>query len=111
MKSPLKITGLDLVHGGLGWLLGGFAYVVATGLTLAFAPRQAENVRDVVTMPWMVFVTLPTFAAIVVGMMAGLTLPKTLLSRLAFALGVAVAIGLANYCCADLFRRAYIGKL
>jgi hypothetical protein len=114
MKPPPpalpQSVGLNLVLAVLGWLLGGFAYVVAAGLVPALAPRRAEGIREVVTMPWEAFSTLPTFIAIALGMTAGLLLPKTVSYRVAFVFGVAVAIWMANYCCVDLLRRAYIGK-
>ena len=92
-----------------GGMLGCLVYGVCAVLTMALAPRRAENLRDVVDLPWAVYVTLPTALAGVVLCVVGLLGRRSHFRPYGlFAAGLAVV--LCTYFMTELLRRDYIGE-
>jgi len=95
---------------GAGLIITLALYIVVLGLSMYLVPRELENARRVVAAPWPFYATFPSIVACVVGLTIGLFLRGSSRSRIAFLLGVAIAVFLSLQCCIDLLRRDYIGK-
>lgn len=94
---------------GIGGSFGILMYAVTFFLTMACVPRQSEGVRQVVDMPWPLYVALPTALAFVPLLVLGLTVPKRKWSSF-FIIGFNLAIAASTCVGSDLLRRDYIGK-
>jgi hypothetical protein len=98
-----------IIAAAAGGPLGCFVYVVAMGLTIAWAPRRAENIRSVVDLPWPVFAILPTAISFAV-LLASWSVMRSQRLRLCLLATFGLAIAVCSYFGLDLLRRDYIGK-
>jgi len=98
---------LALVTGGN---LGALAYAVAAALIVFAAPRQDEGVRRVVDMPWPVFATMPTAAAVAAVLLACRWI-ATRGQRLWFVVSASVVVLACSSLALEILRRDYVGKL
>lgn len=96
--------------------LGGVCFAVvtvgvATLLLMQMVPRTAENTRLIPAVPWLVYAWFPTAVAVGLGLSAALLVPRQRVHRLAFMLGLSLALAVAFWLSLDLLRRDYAGKL
>jgi hypothetical protein len=108
-KSP-KPRIPDAFFAGVGGSFGVFAYVVAFVITMALVPRVSEGSRQVVDLPWSVYVALPTVVALIPLIIIGLAVPRRNWN-LAFLAVFNVAIAASTCVGWQLLRRDFIGKL
>lgn len=92
-----------------GILLGCVAYAIAFVVTITFAPRSPEGIREVVNLPWPVFAFLPSLLSFGFLPVAchDLATPR---ERFFVILLFSAAVGVCTYFGIDLLRRDYIGK-
>lgn len=110
MTAFERITRMRQVAAGAsGALLGCVAYATAFIATIDTAPRQSENIRQVVDLPWPVFALLPSLLAFVPLLVALVSLPKWT-TRMSLILTYSAAVAAISYFGIDLLRRDYIGK-
>lgn len=94
---------------GMGVSLGLVAYLVAFVVTMSFVPRKAQGIRNVVDLPWQVYVMLPATLTFLPFVILGLTVPKRSWS-LFFIVGFIMTVAALTDSGCELLRRDYIGK-
>lgn len=94
---------------GIGGSFGVVIYAAAYVLTMACVPRLSEGGRNVVDMPWPIYVSLPTAFAFLPLAVLGLTIPKRKWNSF-FVVGFNLAVAASTCIGSGLLRRDYIGK-
>lgn len=94
---------------GMGVSLGLVAYAVAFVVTMSVVPRKAEGIRNVVDLPWPVYVMLPATFAFLPLVILGLTVPKRNWS-LFFIVGFIMTVTALTNSGSELLHRDYMGK-
>lgn len=107
-KAPnqLALSGhLAIIGSGVGFA----AYIASVAIVMGCVPRHPEGTRQVVSLPWPLYVTLPGVLAFLPMIAAGMTISRRKWS-LAFIVGFTLAIAFCQTSTSELLRRDYIGK-
>ena len=94
---------------GLGGSFGFLTYGAAFLFTMAVVPRVSEGVRNVVNLPWPVYVAIPTTMAFVALAAFSVLIPRRKRSSF-FIVGFNLAVAASTCVGSALLRRDYIGK-
>jgi hypothetical protein len=89
---------------------GAATYLAALVLVSGVVPRHSEGVRQCVSLPWMVFATLPWLLAAAISISGALFAARNARQRAAAVALLMLTIVVCNMLAVDLLRRDYIGK-
>jgi len=94
---------------GLGGSFGLLTYGAALLFTMAVVPRVSEGIRNVVNLPWPLYVAIPTTMAFVSLAAFSVLVPRQKWSSF-FIIGFNLAVAASTCIGSGLLRRDYIGK-
>ena len=108
-RSSTEMTPPDII-GGFGSVMGIAAYAIALVATMGLVPRRDEGIRQVVDVPWPVYVSAPALLAFGVLLVIAFWVPKQKWSSY-FIIGFNLAIAVCTSIASGLLRHDFIGKV